>query len=357
MINSRSIAFFTSIFIAVITTSFLWLVPSVTTQGLVIAFLLSFSSSYILIRVVLDTVFFRHINTIYEVLEKIQHKDFSFVSKQKPESASLNPLKKLNREIFTYASQKQEEIERLKQMEHFRREFIADISHELKTPLFAAQGFVHTLLDGAVKDKSVRDKFLKKAARSLDGLDILIQDLLTISQMETGEIKMHFESFDLIRIINRVIEQMEGKSDKKKIEISLTEDSPEKAYVHADYQRIFQVLTNLVSNAIKYNHKKGWIKIRVQETETDVLCSIQDSGLGIPPEDLGRIFERFYRVDKSRSKERGGTGLGLAIVKHIMEGHGSTVEVASEVGKGSTFAFRLIKGRPSAGPDDDDDDD
>lgn len=351
MISSRSIALVTGLLIASITTAFLWMVPSITSTALIIGWLLSFSSSYILIRILLDTLFFRHINTIYEMLEKMQDKDFTLSTS----SRSVNPLKKINREISSYVSSKEEEIERLKQLETFRREFIADISHELKTPLFAAQGFVHTLLDGAVKDKTVRDKFLKKAARSLDGLDILVQDLLTISQMETGEVTMHFESFNIIPMALQVIDQMEGKAEKKKLEIELENDPAEKIFVHADYQRIYQVLANLVSNAIKYSKKKKTITISFEETETNVLCKVEDQGYGIPAEDLGRIFERFYRVDKSRSKERGGTGLGLAIVKHIMEGHGSAVNVESVVNEGSTFSFQLIKGSPVALLDDDDD--
>lgn len=339
--SSRSLALVTGLLIATITTLFLWMVPSVGQLALVIAGLLSFSSSYILIRILLETLFFRHINTIYDMLDKMQDSDFTLSQK-----STINPLKDIKSEISSYVSSKQEEIKRLKQLENFRREFIADISHELKTPLFAAQGFVHTLLDGAVKDKKIRKKFLKKAARSLDGLDILVQDLLTISQMESGEIKMHFESFNVVGLAQQVVDQMEGKADKKKIEIILKNDPEEKIFVHADYQRIFQVLANLISNSIKYSPKKTVITLYFEETDRDVKCSVSDQGVGIPPEDLGRIFERFYRVDKSRSKERGGTGLGLAIVKHIMEGHGSHVTVESEVGKGSTFYFRLIKGSP-----------
>jgi len=341
--SSRSLALVTGLLIATITTLFLWMVPSITKLALVITGLLSFSSSYILIRILLETLFFRHINTIYDMLDKMQDSDFTLSQK-----STINPLKDIKSEISSYVSSKQEEIKRLKQLESFRREFIADISHELKTPLFAAQGFVHTLLDGAEKDKKIRKKFLKKAARSLDGLDILVQDLLTISQMETGEIKMHFESFNVVGLAQQVIDQMEGKAEKKKIEIVLKNDPEEKIFVHADYQRIFQVLANLISNSIKYSPKKTVITLYFEETDRDVKCSVSDQGVGIPPEDLGRIFERFYRVDKSRSKERGGTGLGLAIVKHIMEGHGSHVTVKSEVGKGSTFYFRLIKGSPVA---------
>ena len=304
--------------------------------GTSIAFILCFLSVWVL----LEFLFFRHIKAVSEMLDRMEEEDF------RPSRLSfnprLNPLSRINREIYRYVAGKEAEINQLKQMAKFRREFIADISHELKTPLFAAQGFVHTLLDGAVSDKEVRMKFLKKAARSLDGLDILVQDLLTISQIESGEIKMHFENFDIVAMGNRVIEQMEGKAEKKNLNLVLENEDDEEIFVHADYRRIYQVLTNLVSNAIKYTNKESDIFIRFLETSTEVECSVMDKGVGISQDDLNRIFERFFRVDKSRST--GGTGLGLAIVKHIMEGHGSQVTVESVVDKGSTFSFKLIKG-------------
>lgn len=350
MINSRSIAAITGVLIASITTAFLLMVPSVGQTALIITWLLSFSSSFILIRILLDTLFFRHINTIYEMLEKMQDKDL-----QLPKEKNFSPLNRIKKKLGVYVASKEEEITRLKQQENFRREFIADVSHELKTPIFAAQGFVHTLLDGAVKDKNVRDKFLKKAARSLDGLDILVQDLLTISQMETGSISMQFESFDIIPMALQVIDQMEGKAEKKEMELKLLNDETSEIFVHADYRRIYQVLTNLVSNAIKYSKKEKEITLTFEENPTGVICRVSDQGYGIPEEDMGRIFERFYRVDKSRSKEKGGTGLGLAIVKHIMEGHGSQVQVTSEIKKGSTFSFELIKGSKNPIIEEDDD--
>jgi len=350
MINSRSIALVTGVLIATITTAFLWILLPVSAATLVLTWLIGFSASAILIRLLLETLFFRHINTIYELLEQIKQDDIKMQLRSR--RTGLNVLKEIKTEISTYASSKQEEIDRLKELETFRREFIADISHELKTPLFAAQGFVHTLLDGAVKDKKVRDKFLKKAARSLDGLDVLVQDLLTISQMENGDIKMHFEDFDLVELAHQVMDQMEGKAEKKNIKLKLETKPKGKLFVHADYQRMLQVLTNLVSNAVKYSKKDKQVTIRLSEQDTRIHCEIIDQGFGIPAEDMGRIFERFYRVDKSRSKELGGTGLGLAIVKHIMEGHGATVKVKSEVDQGSTFSFQLAKGNPVEAEDD-----
>lgn len=344
MINSRGISLLLAVLISAITTAFISIVESVNDVAIAIAFFLSFSTSYIFIRITLEFIFFRQINSIFDALNNIKDQDLSFLTKSSSKS-SFNPLKKVNKEIFNYAEQKQEEIRELRQLEAFRREFMADVSHELKTPIFAAQGFVHTLLDGAVEDKSVRTKFLKKAAKSLDGLDILVQELLTISQMETGEIKMHFEHFDIVQLCKEVIDQLEGKAEKKDLTIKLKHQY-DQHFVFADYHRIYQVLTNLISNAIKYTKKGGKATINFTQQDDQIITSVRDNGRGIPEEDINRIFERFYRVDKSRSKEKGGTGLGLAIVKHIMEGHGSKVIVESEYKKGSTFSFALKKGKP-----------
>jgi two-component system phosphate regulon sensor histidine kinase PhoR len=339
-LNSHALALLCGVTIATITTAFLSLLPDISNTALVVTFTLSFSSGFILVRIIAEFLFFREIDNIQNALKNLQDIEINSLSGQR--RAYFNPLRKINKEIKGYLDKKQEEIDELRRMETFRREFIADVSHELKTPIFAAQGFVHTLLDGAVEDKKVRSKFLKKAAKSLDGLDILVQDLLTISQMETGEIRMHFENFDISEMCREVIEQLEDKAQKKKIHLKLEEDYQE-FYVYADFQRIYQVLINLISNAIKYTKKDGKVDISIKELGQKVEVMVRDTGRGIPEEHLTRIFERFYRVDKSRSKEKGGTGLGLAIVKHIMEGHGSKVEVSSKLGEGSSFWFTLDK--------------
>ncbi|MBV6647017.1 MAG: ATP-binding protein [Cyclobacteriaceae bacterium] len=344
ILSSRALALILAIAISIITTAFLSLTPDISNTALLIAFGLSFSSTYILVHLFAEFLFFKEINNIYDVLKSIQNNEIKTISTPYP--STINPLKRVNREIKKYTQQKQKEIEELKRMETFRREFIADVSHELKTPIFAAQGFVHTLLDGAVEDKKVRGKFLKKAAKSLDGLDALVQDLLTISQMETGEIKMHFEYFDIVELCREVYDQVEVKADKKKVQLSFDEDYEVKMFVYADYQRIYQVVSNLVTNGIKYTKEGGFVKIRISEDDENVEVSVQDNGRGIPNEDIGRIFERFYRVDKSRSKEKGGTGLGLSIVKHIMEGHHAKIEVESKYKVGSRFWFKLKRGEP-----------
>lgn len=338
--NSRGVSVLLALSIAIVTTAFLSLLEGVGTTALVLTFILASSSSYLLISIVLEFLFFKEINKLYEVFNKLGEKDYSFVNDVETQKSS-NPLRKINQEIFSYAANKQQEIDELKRMATYRREFLADVSHELKTPIFAAQGFVYTLLDGAVEDKKVRGKFLKKAAKSLDGLEMLVNDLLTLSHIEAGEITMHFEEIDLLGLFEDVFDQFEGKIDKKNMNLQFDKTYEGPIYVIADYQRIYQVIVNLISNAIKYSDENTEIVVGFEITEKDVAIAIQDHGAGISPEHIKRIFERFYRIDKSRSKERGGTGLGLAIVKHIIEAHGSSVSVTSTLGKGSLFSFKL----------------
>ncbi len=336
--NARSMALLLAVFIALVTVLFLTLVEAVSQSALLVAGLISFSASYLLVYVVLEFLVFREINKIHKMLNKVRKKELTQVADQ--ESSGLNPLRNISEEITAFAYLKQKEIDELRKLEEFRKEFVANVSHELKTPIFAAQGFIHTLLDGAMHDKHVREKFLKKAGRSLDGLDMLVQDLLTLSQLETGDIKFKFESFDLGTVCAEVLEQLEGKARKKEIRLKLSEPK-HKLMVYADPQRISQVVTNLVGNSVNYTPEGGEVTVSFDEGKKNITTLVTDTGEGIPPEHLSRIFERFYRVDKSRSREKGGTGLGLAIVKHILEGHGTRADVESTVGKGSTFSFKL----------------
>ncbi|MEL6537156.1 MAG: HAMP domain-containing sensor histidine kinase, partial [Bacteroidota bacterium] len=286
MINSRGVALLLATAIALVTLAFTSLVGAVTPTILFVVTIISFGVSYILSQLTLDFLIFKEINNIYDMLDNLRKEEFSELDDR--DSSHLNPLRRINQEIASYAQIKEKEIKELKRIEAFRREFLADISHELKTPIFAAQGFVHTLLDGAVKDKSVRKRFLKKAAKSLDGLNILVQELLTISQMEIGEIKMHPEHFNLYEVIMDVFDQMEGKSERKEVTVKFVEGCDPHTYVHADPQRIYQVMTNLISNAIKYNNEGGevWVDLEVQENFVTVF--VKDNGSGIPPEHIKR---------------------------------------------------------------------
>jgi len=248
----------------------------------------------------------------------------------------------LDRTVRDITERMSDEVIEYKKMAKFRKEFIANISHELKTPIFASQGFVHTLLDGALKDKSVRTRFLKKAAKSLDGLDLLVQDLLTLSQLEIGEVKMHFEYFNFRKIIEEVFDQLEETAEKRGVRL-LEKHEEQDVVVYADYYRISQVLTNLVQNGIKYNKENGEVSVTTVNSGDYYTILVSDTGEGIEKKQMARIFERFYRVDKSRARKKGGTGLGLSIVKHILERHNANVMVESTLNEGTVFKFRLPK--------------
>lgn len=337
--QSRILPVSLALLIAIITTSFSALF-NVEASILIILFLICFASSYFLIATALEFLVFREINEIYLSFEKIKKKDFK-LTRRRLSTLTASPLQQLNEELYEYATKKQAEIDYLTQLEAFRREFLADVSHELKTPIFAAQGFIHTLIDGAVEDPEVRDKFLQKAAKSLEGLDHLVQDLITLSQMEAGIIKMHFQETNLNLILEEVFEQLEEKAIERNIAFVIDERTSPECIVWADRNRIRQVLTNLIENGIKYGKDGGFVKVWLLQTKEHCVIEVEDNGTGIPKKHLTRIFERFYRVEKSRSKEKGGSGLGLAIVKQIIDAHEGSIEVESKVDKGSTFRVTL----------------
>ena len=344
LINAKAVSLLLAICISAITLMFLSLLNQSSEIILIVAGGISFSAAFILCYIVLEFLIFREVQNIYSSLDKVTRKELRDSTKGVKED-SPNPIRRINQQILAYVSKKEKEIDELKKIEAYRKEFIADVSHELKTPIFAAQGYVLTLLDGAMNDEKVSHRFLKKAAKSLNGLDALVQDLLTLSQIESGVISMHYEVFDLQSLVMDVFEQLERKAEKKNMELKLEKRYDEGINVNADYTRITQVLLNLVNNAIKYGNNNGWVEVSITETKKKVKVEIKDNGPGIAKEHINRVFERFYRVEKSRSKKQGGTGLGLAIVKHIIEGHDSHITIESEINKGTAFTFYLEKGK------------
>ncbi len=307
------------------------------------ASLIVFVITYLLYYLVFEHLIFTEIHKLYTRLTKVKKKDYQLT---KGELVKVeDPLSRLHEEIVDFASRKEQEIAELKKLETFRREFLADVSHELKTPIFAAQGFIHTLIDGAIEDEGVRDKFLTKAANNLDSLNVLVEDLLTISQLEIGEIKMQCQNFDIHRLAEDIFEQLEETAGRRGVKLRFHKHTPRSCYIYADKYRIGQVLTNLIVNGIKYGKERGNITVSFNYQNDYVFVSVQDDGPGIESRHLNRIFERFYRVEKSRSKDKGGTGLGLAIVKHILEAHDSKIYVSSIMGEGTIFSFKLKKGK------------
>ncbi len=341
LISSKAVALLLASCISLVTLAFLSLVDGVSGTAQFVAGAISFASSFICTYVTLEFLIFRQVERIYSELSKSQLTELKKYAREL--NLSANPFKRVQQEITHYTKVKGREIAELKRLELYRREFIANVSHELKTPIFAAQGYILTLLDGAMNDDAVKHKFLKKAAKSLNQLDALVQDLLTLSQIESGVITMKFETFNLEMLTQDVFDQLERKAEKKGIILKMEKRNLNEVEVYADYNRIGQVLINLIGNAIKYHQGNGWVSVTFENNDNVVAVSVADNGFGIADEHLGRIFERFYRIDKSRSKKQGGTGLGLAIVKHILEGHNTKIQVESSEGEGTSFFFSLQK--------------
>lgn len=242
--------------------------------------------------------------------------------------------------------QSRSEINILKDQENYRREFLGNISHELKTPLFTIQGYILTLLDGAMKDKKVREKYIIRAAKGVDRLISIVKDLDLITQFESGIKTVDKSKFNIYELVDNVFELMEFEAEKNNISLQTEKDENNPNYVYADKERIIQVLTNLVVNSIKYGTENGFTKVVVENIDNEnLIIKVIDNGEGIEEEHLPRLFERFYRIDKNRSRKKGGSGLGLSIVKHIIEAHNQQIFVKSEIGVGTEFSFTLSKPR------------
>jgi two-component system phosphate regulon sensor histidine kinase PhoR len=249
----------------------------------------------------------------------------------------------LNQEVKIWASNQTEEIKKLRELEKYRKDFLGNVSHELKTPIFNIQGYILTLLDGGMEDLNVNKLYLKRAEKSTNRLINIVDDLDSIARLESGEFKLNMESFNLVRVVEDVMEDQEMQARSQNIKVGFDRNYNRPVRVKADKKRITEVISNLVNNSIKYGRSGGKTTIGFIDTGENILVDISDNGIGIDEKDLPRIFERFFRVDKSRSRESGGTGLGLSIVKHTIQAHNQTVTVRSKMNKGTTFIFSLEK--------------
>ena len=254
-------------------------------------------------------------------------------------------VENIGEELTAWADTNDKEIARLKEAEHFRKQYLGNVAHELKTPIFNIQGYISTLLDGGLEDELINRKFLERAEKSIDRLINIVNDLDTITKLESYMNRLDMEKFDVVALAKEIAEQAEMEADRKGIKISVkgAENLPSQFWVLADKHFIGQVFVNLIINSIRYGKEGGTTRLRFRDMLDKILVEIEDNGQGIGKEDLPRVFERFYRTDKGRSREQGGTGLGLAIVKHIIEAHGERISVRSEPGVGSTFSFTLKK--------------
>jgi two-component system, OmpR family, phosphate regulon sensor histidine kinase PhoR len=305
-----------------------------------VSILVVFGLTYIISQNVFHKFFISDIRTIYKNVAQLNPAG-NTVSELPDEQL----VTEINRMLLEWEKGNKEEIVHLKELEEFRKEFLGNVSHELRTPIFTVQGYVHTLLEGGIDDAEVNILYLQKAAKSIDRLISIVDDLESISRLEAGELILELRTFDIDELIKDIIESLELKAREKNINIMLAAATPGSKYVYADKDRIRQVLINLLVNSVKYGKRGGQTVIKTSVTENVVTVNVKDNGIGIEKHHLPRLFERFYRVDKSRSREEGGTGLGLAIVKHIIEAHEQKINVESISGEETTFAFTLKRSR------------
>ncbi|MFD2598367.1 sensor histidine kinase [Sphingobacterium corticis] len=307
-----------------------------------------FVVSYLIISTILEKTINDRIHNLYKLITNLKlGKDLKeALGPYRPE----NPIAEAEQEVSAWANQKISEIGRLKDQAKFRKEFLSNTLHEFKTPLFAVQGYIESLQDGMLEDDpAMAMNFLTKASRNIDRLSYLINDLDEIGKLESGAVVLNIERFDINDLINDTIEYLEDRSSTANIKLKMANKTTQQIFVKADKKKIQQVLINLVENSIKYGKSGGTTTIRTSPLFEQILVEVTDNGHGIEEKNLARVFERFYRTDKSRSRDIGGSGLGLSIVKHIVEAHQQSVHVRSTEGIGTTFSFTLQKAKTAAG--------
>ncbi len=299
--------------------------------------LILFLFSFLLVQFRVERFIYRRVQKIYDEVSLL---DVDELHKK----SITSDMETLSKEVKKFAEDKRLEIELLQLREEYRREFLGNVSHELKTPLFTVQGYLLTLVDGAINDKTIRDKYLKRANKGVERLISIVKDLDMISKLESGNLNPEFETFTIIGLIQNVFDLLEMKAKKRNIMLVFDKKYDAPILVKGDVERIEQILINLIENSIKYGKQDGSTIVSIKNHSIkQFIVNIVDDGEGIEEQHLSRLFERFYRVDQSRSREQGGSGLGLSIVKHILEAHQQQVFVKSKKGKGSTFSFTLEK--------------
>ena len=337
--NSGYIAFLAALGTALISSLSLWLLSNNLKLSLIL-FSIVFVVGLVLFYLLLQFFIHRKITSIYKSIYRFKSQDETFMSMLS--KASNDPISEVSDEVMKYMQENRKEISQLKEQEKFRREFIGNVSHELKTPIFSVQGYINTLLDGALEDKDVNRKFLQKAERGIDRLAEIVEDLTSITEFQAGKISLKKSNFEIEMLVQEAFEMLQVMANSKGIKLHFVK-STRSSLVYADKHRILQVLTNLVVNAIKYGKPEGNVWVNCRAEKKKIFVEVKDDGEGIPNEHLNRLFERFYRIDEHRNSEEGGTGLGLAIVKHIIEAHAESIDVHSKVGEGSSFEFSLSK--------------
>lgn len=338
-LSPQQLSAFTALILSIPISLGIWVIRpdwQIAAGSLVITFL----GSYLLIRTVLESFIYRKIKLIYKFIyqtkaSKREETYYKYILPQKG-------IDEVREDVEKWAEQRSAEIEILKNNEAYRKEFLQNLAHEFKTPIFAIQGYIDTLLDGAIESPEVSKRFLENTSRNVERMVNLVQDLDEISRLESGEQPLYKENFVIQDLIREVYEALSIKITARKIKCSIKKGCESPITVFADKEKIRQVVINLLSNALKYGKQDGTVVSSIYRTDDEhVLVEFSDDGIGIAEEHLPRIFERFYRTDRGRSRDKGGTGLGLAICKHIIEAHGQTVHVRSKVDIGTTIGFTL----------------
>lgn len=341
--KSYKFAFRSALLIAVILTVFMGVFmrikDTIDWYLLSIFAFLSFFVSFLIIQFRVEKFIYKRAKKIYD--------DVSLLDSSSLSSRTITTdMATLTQEIEKFAKDKKVEIDTLKIREEYRKDFLGNVSHELKTPLFTVQGYILTLLDGAMKDKNVRKKYLQRANKGVERLIYIVKDLDLITKLEVGDLHLELSDFDIIELIQSVFDLLEMKALKNNITLTFDIEYIHPIIVHADRERIQQVVTNLIVNSIKYGHENGTTEVSVENLiKNKVIVRVTDNGEGIEKQHIPRLFERFYRVDKSGSRAEGGSGLGLSIVKHIIEAHDEKIYVESVLGVGSEFSFTMEKAK------------
>ena len=310
---------------------------TISLKSVLVSFII-FVLSFLVIQLRVRKLFFERVRQIYQDLE--------FESDSLIQTSVIDSdMNSFAKDLEEFVKLKRSEIESLKKEDLYRKEFVGNVAHELKTPLFAIEGYISNLLDGAMDDKELLKKYLKRAEKSVDRLTYIIKDLDLITQLESSTLKLQITSFDIVKLTEEIIEDLEISASKKNIKIIFNKIYENEILVDADRNRIEQVLTNLITNSINYGVEKGTTEISFESDQENIMVKVNDNGEGINEENMPRLFQRFFRVDVSRSRSQGGSGLGLAIVKHIIDAHNENIYVQSTVGIGSEFSFSLKKSK------------
>jgi two-component system phosphate regulon sensor histidine kinase PhoR len=341
--KSYKFAIKTSLYITIFLTLFMsvFFIYFEIFNGIAIALfaICCYTFSFFVIQYRVERFIYRRVKKIYDDLTLLE----STTLRKQPITTDMATL---TREIDKYAKDKKLEIESLIVREEYRKEYLGNVSHELKTPLFTVQGYISTLIEGGIEDKKIRDKYLERAEKGVERLIYIVKDLDMITKLEAGDLSLNIETFNIVELVKNVFDLLEMKATKKKITLMFDIDYNEPIIVNADKERIQQVLTNLIVNSIKYGRSKGTTEVSIENLiKNKVIVRVTDNGEGITKTNLPRLFERFFRVDKSGSRKEGGSGLGLSIVKHIIEAHDEKIYVESELGVGSEFSFTLEKAK------------